>query len=173
MKKSIIIALMLVLSNGCAQYTEASDNQYIVESTLTKPIQLDKWESIDKGLLMSPVIDSAAGSGKSQFEYIIKDHEIKTKLVIFNDKICNSGETDFIDSVLDIDGNFVNVKMKCERPNTLAIIPDHNANKFITNEFIQNHSVKMCNYTFPANGFIDGFSKAIGIPYQGSFVVEH
>lgn len=166
--KNILLAIsILAITSGCAQYIGTSDNQDTVEATPAKPIQLDKWESIDRGLLMSPVIDSTAGSGKGQFEYIIKDHDIETKLVIFNGKVCNLGETDLIDSVLDIDGKFVNVKMKCERTNMLAIIPDHNANKFITNELIQNHPVKMCDYTFPAEGFIDGFSKAIGIPYQG------
>ncbi|CEO41012.1 hypothetical protein [Photobacterium kishitanii] len=170
MMRIISIVALVLLFSGCAKYNKMTESEVISELNISTK-SIDRWVSTEPGILISPIVDSAAGTGKGQFSYAISDHIIETKFIIFNGKVCNTGETDIINTDFEMGEKSINIAMKCEQPNTLAIMPDSEANKDITNELIQNHSVNLGGYIIPAEGFIDGFSEVIGIQYGGIPVV--
>ncbi len=94
--------------------------------------------------------------------------KLETKFVIFNEMVCNIGETNFVYTDVNLEQKDIDVAMKCLQPNTLLIYPLVTGSKYITNELIQNHSVRFGTFVIPSKGFIDGFSKAIDIRYGGT-----
>ncbi|PSW62142.1 hypothetical protein C0W54_07365 [Photobacterium kishitanii] len=168
MMKKVIILTALFLFSGCAKKPILSENAS-PHGLNVAAASSKYWELIKPGILVSPELEASAGNSKGKLIYFISnDKKLETKFVIFNEMVCNIGETNFVNTDVNLEQKDIDVAMKCSQPNTLLIYPSVTGSKYITNELIQNHSVRFGTFVIPSKGFIDGFSKAIDIRYGGT-----
>ncbi|WP_305846115.1 hypothetical protein [Photobacterium kishitanii] len=72
MMRIISIVALVLLFSGCAKDNKMTESEVISELNISTK-SIDRWVSTEPGILISPIVDSAAGTGKGQFSYAISD----------------------------------------------------------------------------------------------------